>query len=301
MRWHSGLEPILRRNESLARRTAFRVGGPAAFFLEPEDEATFAVAYAAAIRSRLPIHILGGGSNILVSDDGVPGVVISTARLCAPAPEVTRTGVRVGAGTRLPQLVRWSAGVGLTGLEQFAGIPGTVGGAAWMNAGGRYGAIGDVVSAVWCVTRHGGVVKRAGGNVRWAYRATDIHQPIAAIELALRRDRPEAVRKRLSDCLAEKCVEQPLSQAGAGCFFKNPPTDSAGRLIERVGLKGHGIGAARVSVKHANFIVNQGGASATDVARLSETIRERVRDRFGVLLENEVCCWPSAAACRHTV
>ena len=296
MTWYGGLEPILRRGQSLAERTTFRIGGAAEFFLDPPDEQAFSAACAAAARADLPVRILGAGSNVLISDDGVPGIVISTVGLRNGPPEVSGPVLRVLAGAMLAELVQWTARAGLRGLECLAGIPGTVGGAVRMNAGNGRGEISDRVTRFWCVDGYGKIFERRRGQVRWAHRATDIAEPIMAVELTLDRDRPAEIRRRLAEILAERRESQPVDVPTAGCFFKNPPGDFAGRLIERAGLKGERVGTACVSPKHANFIVNLGGATAADVLRLSMTVRERVRNRFGVLLENEVHCWPTAAA-----
>ena len=296
MAWHQGLEPSLRRTEPLAVRTTFRIGGSAAFFLEPTDERAFADAYAAAVRSGMPVHILGGGSNLLISDSGVQGIVLSTARLRGRIRTASRRRARVPAGMSLRKLVRWTARHRLAGLEGLVGIPGTVGGAVYMNAGGRHGAIGSRVGAVWCVGRDGETFVRGGRDVRWEYRSTNIREPILAVELLLDRDRPAAIRERMDATLAQKRESQPVAEPSAGCFFKNPPGESAGSLIERSGMKGQRVGMARVSTRHANFIVNMGGATAGDVLALRGKVRDRVRERFGLRLEDEVCHWPEAPA-----
>ena len=295
MSWYDGLEDILRRNEPLAKRTTFRIGGPAATFLEPDDERQFALAYSAALRSGLPVHILGGGSNLLICDEGVPGVVLSTALLQSGAPAVHEGRVVVRAGMRLSRLVRWTAQSGLAGLECLAGIPGTVGGAVRMNAGGRYGCVGGRVEAIWCADRRGETVMRQARHVRWGYRSTDIAEPILAVEFQLERDSAGKTEGRLTEILEEKRSSQPVELRSAGCFFKNPPKESAGRLIDGAGMKGRRVGGACVSDKHANFIVNLGGATARDVLALSTQVRERVRECFRVSLESEVCYWPQAA------
>jgi len=295
MAWYSGLEPVLHRHELLAMRTSFHIGGPAAFFLVPPDEEAFGAAYAAAMRSGLPVCILGAGSNLLVADDGVPGVVLSTERLRSGPSRADGTGVRVGAGRRLPEVLAWAARRGLGGLECLAGIPGTVGGAVRMNAGGRHGCIGERVGRIWCVDRRGRTFVRAGRDIRWGYRYADIREPVVAVEFDLEPDRPRAVAARIAAEKAARGRSQPVRTPSAGCFFKNPAQAAAGWLIERLGLKGRRLGGARISRKHANFIVNAGGATAADVLRLYRLVRRCVRERFGILLEREVCFWPQDA------
>jgi len=293
MTWHSDLDPMLRHEEPLAGRTTFRIGGPAAIFIEPPDEASFAMAYSRAAQARAPIHILGGGSNVLVPDEGLEGVVISTRALNGSAAQVTGRCMRVRAGTSLAAAVRCAAELGLSGLEPLAGIPGTIGGAVVMNAGGLRGSIGEVVACVRCVDRDGNIFDRHSGDVRRQYRETDIADPVVGVDLALNRETPEAVAERTRNVLAGRHQAQPHSQPSAGCFFKNPERDSAGRLIESAGLKGRRHGGAMVSETHANFILNTGGATAGNVMSLAEIVRAAVCDKFGVCLENEVRCWPN--------
>lgn len=165
-----------------------------------------------------------------------------------------------------------------------------------MNAGGLHGAIGEVVACVRCVGRDGKIFDRHGGDVRWQYRETDIVDPVVGVDLMLRREAPEVVIERTRSVLARRHQTQPHSQPSAGCFFKNPERDSAGRLIESAGLKGRRHVAAMVSETHANFILNTGGATAENVMSLAEIVRAEVRDKFGVCLENEVRCWPNGRA-----
>jgi len=293
MIWRSDLEPMIRRDEPLAGRTTFLIGGPAAIFIEPSDEASFAKAYSRAAQAGVPIHILGGGSNVLVPDEGLEGVVISTRALNGSVPQVAGRCMRVRAGTSLAAAVRYAAELGLSGLEPLAGIPGTIGGAVVMNAGGMHGAIGEVVACVRCVDRDGNIFDRHGGDVSWQYRGSDILDPVVGVDLVLNLETSEVVVERTRSVLAGRHQAQPQSQPSAGCFFKNPERDSAGRLIEAAGLKGRCHGAAMVSETHANFILNTGGATAENVMNLAEIMRTAVREKFGVCLENEVRCWPN--------
>ena len=294
MNWYSEFEAILEPEVPLAKWTTFRIGGRAAFLLAPTDVASFARAYRAACALGLPVHVLGMGSNLLVSDAGVRGVVLTTMRLRERKTMRDDGVVRVGAGASLAGLLRWTARAGLSGLEFLAGVPGTVGGAVVMNAGGRGGGIGSRVHAIWAVERNGSLYRRGARDIAWWYRDTDIADPVVSVEFQLEEDDPETVQDRVAKALMEKSRSQPMGIPSAGCFFKNPPGDSAGRLIDAAGLKGLRMGHAAVSVKHANFIVNRGNATASDVWALCETVRERVRARFGVVLEREVRFWPSA-------
>ena len=292
MPWYDGLEDILKRDEPLAGRTTFGIGGSADMLLEPGNDDQFAAAWTAARRSGQPVHVLGGGSNVLIRDDGVRGIVISTRRMKDRNPVKRGDHVVARAGMPLRRVVRWAMDSGLAGLECLVGIPGTVGGAVHMNAGGKHGYIGERVHSLWCVSEDGSLVCRSAGDVQWEYRRTSVWEPIVAVEFLLQRDSKAAILERSRAILAQKARSQPMGKRSAGCFFKNPTGQSAGRLIDEAGLKGLTVGGARVSEKHANFIVNLGNATAADVLSLSGTIRDRVRARAGIVLENEVCCWP---------
>jgi len=283
-------------NAALADRTTFRIGGPAARLIAPPNEQSFAGVYAEALRAGTPVYILGAGSNLLIGDAGVSGVVLATAGLQSRRLVGDGTRLRVGAGASLSEVVWWTARRGLAGLERLVGIPGSVGGAVKMNAGVREGAIGERVSRVRVATTDGGVEVREGHDIAWRYRSADIEAPILSVEFDLERDEPARVEARLLAALAERRAAQPVNEPSAGCFFKNPPGDSAGRLIDASGLKGRSVGGAYVSMRHANFIVNRGSATAADVIALCEIVCKRVRRDFGVSLEKEVCCWPYATA-----
>jgi UDP-N-acetylmuramate dehydrogenase len=292
MQWSSELEAVIQRDAPLAPHTTFGIGGKADFLISPRDATEFARAYAAALGSGLPVYLLGGGSNLLIADDGVRGVVIRVPAQAREEIVIDGETVVAPAGAALGTLVLKTVRAGLSGLEVLAGIPGTVGGAVVMNAGGRYGCIGDRVTTVWVIDRLGRVLARPSREIRWGYRATDLTAPVAAVEFKLDRDLPAAVERRMAEHLAEKQGAQPLAQASAGSFFKNPPGHAAGRLIEMAGLKGRRRGAACVSDKHANFIVNLGGATAADVLALAGEVRDEVHGRFGKELESEVHFWP---------
>ena len=180
----------------------------------------------------------------------------------------------------------------MAGLEGLVGIPGTVGGALRMNAGGRHGCIGERAARLWFADRAGRICEKAAAQVAWAYRSSDIADPVLAVEFQLRSEPGNAVSRRRREILQARSATQPMRSRSAGCFFKNPRGDSAGRLIEMAGFKGRRLGDACVSFKHANFIVNVGRARAADVLRLAGAVRERVRDLYGIGLEGEVHCWP---------
>ncbi|MFN3485659.1 MAG: UDP-N-acetylmuramate dehydrogenase [Planctomycetota bacterium] len=270
----------VRREEPLAPYTTLKVGGPAEYLVEPRDPEELGRVLAAAREWDLPVRILGSGANLLVRDAGVRGAVVRLTHLAR------RRGWHVEAGYSLPRLVKESVAAGLSGLECLAGVPAAVGGAVRMNAGGRHGEIAGAVRAVDVVTFDGAARRLGRREVGFRYRGTALEGAVVvAAEFELRPD-PEAPR-RYREILAAKKATQPLGVPSAGCMFKNPPGAHAGRLIDECGLKGARVGRARISRKHANFIVNEGGATADDVLRLVDLVRSRVP----VPLELEVLVW----------
>ena len=279
----------------MARHTSFRIGGPAKIFCEPEGVEELAEALRHFEEAGERVYILGAGSNLLVRDEGVAGAVISL-REGAEFRDVKMYGgyVRAGAGAALPKVVRMAAQAGLSGMEALVGIPGTMGGAARMNAGGRHGNIGPLVQSALVMRPDGVSVERLPRErLVFEYRHSSLVGLIVLeVELALTKDRPEAVSEKTHAIYEEKKRAQPLWEPSAGCVFKNPSDKvSAGMLIDKAGLKGTAVGGAVVSEKHANFIVNRGGATASDVLRLIEVIRDRVRKEHNVTLELEVEVW----------
>ena len=281
-----------RRAEELAPYTTFRIGGPAERLAEPRTEDEAVEAWRFALRAGIPTRVLGGGSNLLIDDDGFGGAVISMRKM-NPRGIVPAAGrVRVSAGVALGWLVKWAARNGRTGLEGFAGIPGLVGGATWMNAGGGGVALGDLVTAVDLVDAEGRRREIPGDAILWSYRNAGLPTGlILGAELALGVDSPEATRRRTREAWERKRASQPLSSKSAGCVFRNPEGDSAGRLIDAAHLKRTRVGGAVVSPKHANFIVNTGTATAGDVRRLIAHVRRTVRRRFTHDLDLEIHCW----------
>ncbi len=240
----------------------------------------------------MPLKVLGAGANVLVSDDGFDGVVV---RLDRPAfRRVKQVGpeFELGGGVDLMRFARRCSKRGYSGLECMAGVPATVGGAVRMNAGGRHGEFSDVVSEVTVLAPDGSVQTWPRERVRFHYRGSDLGDHIVlSARIALREDDPGQVGGRFEELFAEKRRTQPIGEHSAGCIFKNPAGQSAGALIDRAGLKGAVCGAAVVSERHANFIVAKRGATASDVLRLIDVVRQRVQQAFGTRLETEVDIW----------
>lgn len=283
---------ITRVDEPLAPHTWLKIGGPAQFFVTPRNLDELKQVIQHCHQAEIPVRMLGGGSNLLVRDEGVSGVVIRLSSEAFAEIEVDGTTVKSGAGALLSQLISASVKAGLAGLETLAGIPGTVGGALRGNAGGRSGDIGQFVRSVTVLTARGEEFVRSEDELSFAYRTSNIDElAIIAAEFALQPDDPHEITQRMRKLWIMKKATQPLSFQSAGCIFKNPRGLSAGALIEQAGLKGTRIGGAEINDRHANFIVAEPGASSQDVLRLIELARSRVAEQFGVDLELEIRIW----------
>lgn len=283
---------IVRQDEPLAPHTWMSIGGPAQYLVEPRNTDELAAVVKACATDQIPVRILGGGSNILVRDEGVGGAVI---RLVADEfSRIVVDGIRVraGAGALLSNVISSSVKAGLAGLETLVGIPGTIGGALKGNAGGRSGDIGQFVRSVTVLTDKGEIVTLAEDQVTFAYRTSDIDELVVLSgEFELQRDDPDEITRRLRTIWIMKKATQPLTFQSAGCIFKNPRGLSAGALIEQAGLKGTRIGEAEISDRHANFIIAHPGATSADVLRLIDLARSKVTEQFGVDLELEIQIW----------
>lgn len=279
----------LRAQEPLARHTSYRIGGPADLLALPDTAAELAIVIRTCREAGAPLTLLGAGSNLLVGDGGMPGVVV---KLGPGFRGVTwrADGVAAGAGALLGKLARAAAARGLAGLEEAEGIPGTVGGAVVMNAGAYGWETGDVLAAVDGVDDRGRPITLARSDLVFRYRRTELPPGlvVTGATFELRPDDPAAIAARLAGIRDRRVASQPHGASNAGSIFKNPGDDHAGRLIEAVGLKGRRIGRARVSERHANFIVNDGGATAADVQALISEAQRTVWERSGVWLEPEI-------------
>jgi UDP-N-acetylmuramate dehydrogenase len=292
----------LRRNEPLAPLTTLRVGGPAAVAARPSTLAQLASLLALLDWLGCPRRVLGRGSNLLVADEGYAGVaIILGQRLgritrvpAAPEPAgreaADRVLVRVEAGCSLAALLAWALKRGLGGLEFLAGIPGSIGGAVMMNAGAWGESLGERVHALEVVS--GGRVRVINRSaLEFSYRLVQglaADEVVGAAILALVAREPATIQALVRQRHEQRRAAQPRGVASAGSFFKNPPGDYAGRLIEQAGLKGVRVGGAQVSRKHANFLINSQGARAADLLALMKLVQEQVLARFGVRLEPEV-------------
>lgn len=292
MNWWREYADRMQCDAPLGKMTWFRLGGAARFLFRPRDADDLAVFVQKARAADEPVKVLGGGANVLVRDDGFDGVVVRLDHNEFRKVERSKGSLTVGAGVDLMVLSRDCSEQGLSGLECMAGIPGRVGGAVCMNAGGRWGEFGDVVQSVDVLDGEGRMERWSRDRAGFGYRSSEIgDRVVLSARLELTPDDPNRVRDKFNECFDYKQRSQPMADKSAGCIFKNPPGESAGALIDRAKLKGASCGAARVSDHHANFIVAESGAKASDVLRLIDLIRERVRETFNVELEVEIDIW----------
>jgi UDP-N-acetylmuramate dehydrogenase len=283
----------LRLDEPLSRHTSFRIGGPADAFVEVVSPDELQRVLVIVRDAGIPFFVLGGGTNVLVSDRGVRGLVLTLGRSFATIewhPNGRGTCVRAGAAVPFKKLVTEAVQRALTGLEFAEGIPGSLGGGLLMNAGAFGGEIADVLETIEGVDAERGRHQLTRDTLRFGYRHFDLPRGLVVTHLSFRlvAGDPAAVQAKKREYKQRRAAHQPLGLPNAGSIFKNPPGHYAGRLIEEVGLKGCRVGAAMVSERHANFIVNAGGATATDVHALMEQITRRVWEQKAVRLEPEV-------------
>jgi UDP-N-acetylmuramate dehydrogenase len=287
----------VRLNESLSSHTSFRIGGPADALVVPADRDDLITLLAEIREQGTPYVVLGGGTNLLVRDGGFRGVVISLKQMSAikVAREYRSLGgsfvlVHAEAGAALGQLLSISVERGLTGLEFVTGIPGTVGGAICMNAGTAQGEISDVVDTVTLLAPSGELVLRHRDEMGFGYRTANVPPGHIVLDakVILRHGDAEKIKAQVKKLMEQRKAHQPWGLPNAGSVFKNPMDEAAGKLIEEAGLKGRTAGGAKVSDKHANFIVNTGNAKAADVLALMDAIREKVLEMHRIRLEPEI-------------
>lgn len=283
----------IRCDEPLKRHTTFRIGGPADYLIEVANRKELSELLLLASKEGLPVYILGNGSNLLVSDDGVRGLVLVLAGEFSQL-TVEGTTVRVGGGHNLPKLANQVMKLGLGGIEFACAIPGTVGAGLVINAGAHGGDLSQVVTEATVVWGDGKIERLTPEQIGFGYRSSYLQGTSAIVTevvLSLHPADKEAMQEAMRHHLDRRRTTQPLKLANAGSIFKNPVGDYAGRLIEQAGLKGLVEGDAQISEKHANFIVNRGNASARDVLILMDRVRGIVEQRSGIRLEAEVKIW----------
>jgi UDP-N-acetylmuramate dehydrogenase len=292
-----GLKGPVYAGYPLAPLTTWKIGGPAEFLAVPQDLEDVLALHQEAARRGCPLFFLGRGSNVLIADAGLPGI---TLHLAKGFQKLERQGdtLRVGAGVMLPRLAKSMAAWGQGGFEFLAGIPGTVGAAVRLNAGAHGRDLGRLLKRLWVVTPDLEIRELPATAIAPGYRTSRLlHHPhwlVLEVEFLLQEENsPEEIHRRMGELLKERRVRQPSNPRTCGSVFKNPPGGPpAGRLIEEAGWKGRSLGGAQVSQKHANFIINQGGATAAETAALMSAIEASVWQRFGIRLEREVVFLP---------
>jgi UDP-N-acetylmuramate dehydrogenase len=288
----AGLDAIVKKNCPLNEYTWYRLGGQADWLLCPTTTEQLQTILKRCTENDMPVHILGNGSNLLVSDEGVRGAMIKLGGEAFSKYEFKNDTLTAGAAADLQKIVQESVRKGMGGLESLAGIPGTVGGAVKMNAGGRFGDIGTSVYSVQVMDKEGNIFEKTKPELIFDYRQANITANVVlGATMYLMEGNPEELLKTVKEVWIYKKNTQPLDTRNAGCIFKNPRGLSAGALIDRAGLKGEKIGGAVVSEKHANFIVTEKGCKSADVKALIEKIQQKVKDQFDVELELEIEIW----------
>ena len=283
----AGLRGSVSFQAPLREYTSFKIGGPADVVVEPSDIEDLCLVVLQARARKIPLFVVGG-TNLLVRDGGIRGIVVSLARLRGIKEELGSVLYAEG-GVGMPTLIGYAIRHSLAGLEWAAGIPGTVAGCVVMNAGTKLGEMKDSVKALRMVNMKGQVVELEAAQVKFEYRRALLPRGIVGgVWLQLKQGVRSEIERVVKDYLHYRRDTQPLAMPSAGCVFKNPPNDSAGRLIEVCGLKGVRVGDAEVSMKHANFMVNRGQASAADVMALIGKVRSEIRRRAGVRLGLEL-------------
>ncbi len=282
-------EDAVKTEESMALHTTFRIGGPAECYAAPADSGRLVHTVELCREYGMPFCVIGRGSNLLVSDKGLRGVIISTEN----AERVTVDGTRITAeaGAGLAKIARMARQASLTGMEFAAGIPGSLGGAVVMNAGAYGGEMKDILVSVAAMAPDGTVHKLAAEELALGYRTSRLPKDgsiVLEAVLKLREGDPDAIRARMDELACQRKSKQPLEYPSAGSMFKRPEGYFAGKLIDDAGLRGFAVGGAQISEKHCGFVVNRGGATAEDVLSLCGEVSRIVYEKFGVRLEREV-------------
>ena len=288
-----GAENVL-RDEPMSAHTTFRVGGLADYFVAPGSPGQLSDVIALCSEHGAAHFLLGHGSNVLVADEGLRGVVVHISGSLGDV-EVHEDGTVIAqAGASNAKVAAMAQRAGLAGFEFAAGIPGTVGGAAIMNAGAYDGEFKQVAQSVTCLTTGGEIVKVTADEAEWGYRSSAMMKSgmvVLSALLQLAEGDPDAIKARMADLAQRRQDKQPIELPSAGSTFKRPPGHFAGKLIQDAGMQGYAVGGAQVSTKHAGFVVNRGGATAADVLTVIRDVQACVLEKYGVELEPEVRLW----------
>ena len=288
----SGLEEIVETDYPLGRQTWYGLGGAADFFLRPKTVEQLKEVVQRCNENSIPIYVMGFGSNLLIGDDGLRAAVVRLEAEQFTQSQFDGEQLTAWAGVELSKLVSGCVQRGLSGIESLTRIPGSIGGAVKMNAGGNFGDIGATVETVTLMDNNGKVFEKSKPELMFDYRRTNITAKfILNARLKLTAADPEQIMRTVKEIWIYKNNNQPLDTRNCGCIFKNPRGVSAGALVDRAGLKGLQIGGAIVSEKHANFIIAQKGCKSRDVTRLIDVLKQRIKEQFGIELELEIEIW----------
>lgn len=283
-----------RMDEPMSKHTSFRIGGPAEVMLFPKCAEELAFALKQSKKLDTSLAILGAGTNILAPDDGIPGIVICLKDGMDGMTRLDETHIRVMSGVTMSRAAVFAANNGLAGMEFAHGIPGTVGGGVYMNAGAYGGEIGQICESVLVMDREGNTRQCSREEMGFSYRHSALENSgeiVLSADFVLTPDAPEAIKRRMKELLAKRSASQPLDLPSAGSAFKRPVGGYAAALIDQAGLKGFRVGNAGISAKHAGFAVNLGGATAGEVKALLQEVSDKVYENSGIRLEPEIRIW----------
>ena len=292
MNWWNNLKGRVKRAEALSKHTSFRIGGRADFFIEPEDNEDLKLLFKLAKKEKLRLLFIGSGSNILPKDGRIKKIVVHLSSGNFTKLKFENNYCEAGSGVTLVKLIRLASSHGLTGLEFLTGIPGTVGGAVMMNAGAWGKEIADCLEEVSVMDYNGKVIKLKRDKIKFVYRSSGLEgYIILGAKFRLSKSALDKIKNRIDGYLKERRKTQGFVFPNAGSIFKNPPDNTAGRLIDLCGLKGSSAGGAIISEKHANFILNRNNAKASDVLKLMKLAKIKVKHNFNINLEPEIEIW----------
>ena len=284
----------LRFDEPMSRHTSFRIGGPVAVMAFPKSGEELAEILKVSALMDIKPAILGAGTNVLAPDEGMDGLVVCLKDCMGGMEQLDETTIRVAAGVTMTRAAMFAANLGLGGMEFAHGIPGTIGGGVYMNAGAYGGEIKDICTFVDVMDANGNITRRTAEEMKFSYRHSDLEDEggiVLAAEFKLVPTSPEDVKAKMKELQAKRSASQPLDLPSAGSAFKRPVGGFAAALIDQAGLKGYTVGGAGISTKHAGFAVNVGGATAADVRNLLSQVSDIVFEKSGIRLEPEVRIW----------
>ena len=287
-------EISLKFTEPMSKHTSFRIGGPAEVMAFPKTKEELAEVVKTSALLDCKCAILGAGTNVLAPDEGIAGLVICLKDCLDGMEQLDETHIRVMAGVTMSRAAVFAANLGLSGLEFAHGIPGTVGGGVYMNAGAYGGEICQVCTRAEIMDRNGSIRILSGAEMQFSYRHSvleDTGDIVISTDFALTKGEPETIKARMKELIGKRSASQPLDLPSAGSAFKRPVGGYAAALIDQAGLKGYQVGGAAISSKHAGFAVNLGGATASDVKQLLQQVSDKVYDQSGIRLEPEVRIW----------